>query len=68
MSEKLKTGGGKLKWWGDSVKDTGLPPDEAREMDDLLTQQALERIRIRDWSYAGKNKRLGKGGGGPKRT
>jgi hypothetical protein len=41
----------------DSVKGTGLPPDGAKEMNELLRQQALERIRQRGWSCAGMNKR-----------
>jgi hypothetical protein len=38
------------------TQGTGLPIEEAKEMDALLEQQALERIRQRGWSYAGMNK------------
>jgi hypothetical protein len=48
---------------GDPPSAKPLTASEAREMDALLSQQALERIRQRGWSYAGPNKLLGKLGG-----
>lgn len=41
-------------------RPTSLSPAEARAMDDLLRQQAMDRIRLRGWSIAGPNKVLGK--------
>lgn len=38
----------------EACRGRGLPPAEAREMDALLRQQAMDRIRARGWSYGGR--------------